>query len=136
MSLSLHDVSLLTSLDDLSSLGEKKVVVTCLNAHSYNVAQHDEKYAEILKKSDALLPDGIAIVWGCKFLKAKSRPRKRIVGWDLFVYEMERLNERGGRCMFLGSSEKTVLRIMVLSTWLHCGRYPTSPSARHWTSMS
>lgn len=111
MSLSLHDVSLLTSLDDLSSLGEKKVVVTCLNAHSYNVAQHDEKYAEILKKSDALLPDGIAIVWGCKFLKAKSRPRKRIVGWDLFVYEMSRLNERGGRCMFLGSSEKTLALI-------------------------
>ena len=105
MLFSLRNRSLLSSPEELSQIPSGKVLVACLNAHSYNVAQRDERFAEILRKSNALLPDSVAIVWACKFLKAKSQPPKRIVGWDLFVFEMQQLNVRGGKCMFLGSSE-------------------------------
>ena len=41
----------------------------------------------------------------------QSQPRERIAGWDLFVFEMNRLNEKGGRCMFMGSSENVLALI-------------------------
>ncbi len=47
----------------------------------------------------------------CGWVKAKSRPTERIAGWDLFVFEMEQWNERGGRVMFMGSSEKVLALI-------------------------
>ena len=33
---------------------------------------------------------------------------ERIAGWDLFTMEMERLNQKGGTCFFMGSSEKVL----------------------------
>ena len=65
-------------------------------------------FEEALTKGDVLIPDGISIVRVCKFLNGKSRPKERIAGWDLFVHEMQRLNEKGGKVMFLGSSEKVL----------------------------
>ena len=44
----------------------------------------------------------------CRKLKAKSQPTERIAGWDLFTMEMERLNQKGGTCFFMGSSEKVL----------------------------
>lgn len=57
---------------------------------------------------DALIPDGASIVMACRKLKAKSQPVERIAGWDLFTMEMERLNRKGGKCFFMGSSEKVL----------------------------
>ena len=62
-------------------------------------------FSEALQKGDVLIPDGISIVKACRFLNAKSQPKERIAGWDLFVYEMEKLNRVGGKVMFLGSSD-------------------------------
>ena len=62
-------------------------------------------------KGDYLIPDGASIVKACRWLKAKSQPKERIAGWDLFTFEMQRLNERGKmddvryKVMFVGSSE-------------------------------
>ena len=61
-----------------------------------------------------LIPDGVAIVKACKWLNAKSQPKERIAGWDLFAFEMQRQNEKGEmrnekcRVMFMGSSEKVL----------------------------
>ena len=61
-----------------------------------------------------LIPDGVAIVKACKWLKAKSQPKERIAGWDLFAFEMQRQNEKGEmrnekcRVMFMGSSERVL----------------------------
>lgn len=38
--------------------------------------------------------------------------KERVAGWDLFEFEMARLNEKGGRCMFMGSSEKVLALIV------------------------
>lgn len=59
-------------------------------------------------KGDALIPDGASIVMACRKLKAKSQPKERIAGWNLFTMEMERLNRKGGTCFFMGSSEKVL----------------------------
>lgn len=89
-------------------LPEGKVLINTINAHSYNTAQKDPLFAEALQKGDALVPDGASIVMACRWLKAKSQPKERIAGWDLFEQEMEQLNRRGGKCFFMGSSERVL----------------------------
>lgn len=106
--LQLKSLSLLESRDDLLSLPDGKLLINTINAHSYNTAQKDALFAEALACGDVLIPDGASIVKACRWLKAKSQPRERIAGWDLFMTEMERLNAKGGRCMFMGSSEKVL----------------------------
>jgi exopolysaccharide biosynthesis WecB/TagA/CpsF family protein len=82
----------LESRDALGALPKGKLLINTINAHSYNTALKDEAFAEALTKGDVLIPDGASIVMACKFLKAKSRPKERIAGWDLFVHEMGKLN--------------------------------------------
>ena len=55
-----------------------------------------------------LIPDGVSIVKACKWIKAKSLPKERIAGWDLFSFEMEKLERVGGTVMFMGSSQKVL----------------------------
>ena len=107
----LKDLNILGSKVELASLPEGKLLINTINAHSYNTALKDSLFAEALVNGDALIPDGISVVKACRWLKAKSQPTERIAGWDLFVFEMERLNKRGGRCMFMGSSENVLTRI-------------------------
>lgn len=90
------------------ALPQRKLLINTINAHSYNVAQTDELFAAALKGGDALIPDGASIVKACRWIGAASQPAERIAGWDLFVMEMQRLNDRGGKCLFVGSSEKVL----------------------------
>lgn len=113
--LKLSKLNIVESRDELSSIHDGKVLINTINAHSFNVAQKDELFAEALAKGDYLIPDGASILKACKMLKAKSQPKERIAGWDLFAFEMERLEGRSknvdGKCMkvmFMGSSEKVL----------------------------
>ena len=106
--LKLKELSLLTSRRELSSLPDGKLLINTINAHSYNTALKDSLFAEALTKGDVLIPDGASVVMACRWLKAKSQPVERIAGWDLFVHEMDRLNQKGGTCFFMGSSEKVL----------------------------
>ena len=92
----------------MGALPAGKLLINTINAHSYNTALKDKIFAEALIKGNALIPDGISIVKACKWLKAKSQPQERIAGWDLFEFEMNRLNQKGGKCFFMGSSEKVL----------------------------
>ena len=109
--LRLKTIQLITSRKELEHLPEGKLLINTINAHSYNTALKDPLFAEALMKGDALIPDGASIVMACRWLKAKCQPTERIAGWDLFSYEMERLNRRGGTCFFMGSSEKVLALI-------------------------
>ncbi len=101
----LKDLDILTSRAELAKLPEGKLLINTINAFSYDNARKDVLFSEALQKGDVLIPDGISIVRACRFLNAKSQPKERIAGWDLFVYEMEKLNRVGGKVMFLGSSD-------------------------------
>jgi len=96
------------------------VLINTINAHSFNIAQKDELFTEALTNGDYLIPDGASIVKACRWLKAKSQPKERIAGWDLFAFEMQRLeNESADRkddsrklkVMFVGSSESVLKKI-------------------------
>ncbi len=106
--LQLKNLSILKSRQELEALPAGKLLINTINAHSYNTALKDKIFAEALIKGNALIPDGISIVKACKWLKAKSQPQERIAGWDLFEFEMDRLNQKGGKCFFMGSSEKVL----------------------------
>lgn len=95
------------SLQELSV--HRKLLITTINAHSYNMTKTDLLYNDSLLNSDVLIPDGISVVWALKWLKGESL--KKIAGDDLFFYEMERLNQTGGKCFFFGSSEETLSKI-------------------------
>jgi N-acetylglucosaminyldiphosphoundecaprenol N-acetyl-beta-D-mannosaminyltransferase len=104
----LKTLAILGSKNNLASLPEGKLLINTINAHSYNMARKDKQFAEALSKGDVLIPDGASIVKACEWIGAKSQPKERIAGWDLFAYEMDRLNCKGGKCMFMGSSEKVL----------------------------
>lgn len=102
---------------NISDYPQGKVLFNTINAWSYVVAQGDDVFAAALQAGDALIPDGKSIVWACRFLKMDPRPKERIAGWDLFRFEMERVNREaqesgeGKRVMFLGSSEEVLALI-------------------------
>ena len=104
----LKELKIVESKAALSAIPQGKVLINTINAHSFNVAQKDALFAEALSKGDYLIPDGASIVKACRWLNAKSQPKERIAGWDLFQIEMEKLNHRGGKCFFMGSSEKVL----------------------------
>ncbi len=108
----LKNLNILGSKAALAALPEGKLLINTINAHSYNTARRDPLFAEALTQGDVIIPDGVSIVKACRWIGAKSRPEERIAGWDLFEYEMQRLERKGGTVMFMGSSER-VLRLIV-----------------------
>ena len=108
----LGKLDILESKDELEVIPQGKVLINTINAHSFNTAQKDDLFAEALKNGDYLMPDGAGIVKACRWLRCKSQPRERVAGWDLFEFEMGRLDARGGRCMFMGSSPKVLALIV------------------------
>lgn len=125
----LKNLNILGSKAELASLPEGKLLINTINAHSYNTARKDRLFAEALTNGDVLIPDGVSIVKACQWIKAKSQPKERIAGWDLFEFEMNKLEECGmlnvecgvsgeecGRTlrsqqltvMFMGSSQKVL----------------------------
>lgn len=125
----LKDLNILGSKAELAALPEGKLLINTINAHSYNTARKDGLFAEALTNGDVLIPDGVSIVKACRWIKAKSQPKERIAGWDLFEFEMNKLEEcgmlnvecgvSGEKCgrtlrsqqltvMFMGSSQKVL----------------------------
>ena len=91
----LKDLNILGGKAELAALPEGKLLINTINAHSYNTARKDELFAEALTNGDVLIPDGVSIVKACRWIKAKSLPKERIAGWDLFEFEMNKLEECG-----------------------------------------
>ena len=89
--------------DSLDALPDKQLLITTLNAHSYNVAIKDAAFTEALQGSDVLLADGISVVWAARLLRRVNSQQstvnsqelrktlKKIAGEDLFYWEMNRL---------------------------------------------
>lgn len=112
----LKNLKILGSRADLASLPEGKLLINTINAHSYNTARKDPLFADALTNGDVLIPDGVSIVKACRWINAKSQPKERIAGWDLFEFEMLKLEQVGVRSepqkqltvMFMGSSQRVL----------------------------
>lgn len=113
----LSDLRLISSLEDLAALPSGKLRINTMYAYSFSVLQKDDVFSEAISTGDALTPDGQSIVWAAKFLKMHDAPKRRIAGWDLFIYEMSRVEaeaEKAGvrkKVMFMGSSDKVLALI-------------------------
>ena len=107
----IKELTLVRSHAEMDGWPEGKFLIDTINAHSFVVARKDTAFADALLSADALLPDGISIVKACRFLRTQNAPDEKIAGADLFAYEMERLNGKGGSCLFLGSSPATLALI-------------------------
>lgn len=113
-------MNILGSKSELASLKEGKLLINTINAHSYNTARKDALFAEALSCGDVLIPDGVSVVKACKWIHAKSQPKERIAGWDLFTFEMNKLEKESAKdmeqdngagkktVMFMGSSQKVL----------------------------
>lgn len=95
-------------IDQLSN--HLNILINTINAHCYNMTQTDSFYQEALLNSDVLIPDGISVVWAVRWLTGQKI--KKIAGADLFFFEMNRLQQSGGKCFFLGSSDATLNKIV------------------------
>lgn len=98
--------------DSLSKLtSSSKFLINTINQYSFCVAHEDPDFKKVLAHSDVLLPDGVAITLSAKFLTGRSV--KKIAGADLHHFLLKYLNEKGGRCFYLGSSEATLEKIQL-----------------------
>lgn len=103
----LKNLNILGSKAELAALPEGKLLINTINAHSYNTARKDELFAEALTNGDVLIPDGVSIVKACRWIKAKSLPKERIAGWDLFEFEMNKLEECGMKNVECGANNSS-----------------------------
>jgi len=94
------------SIDFPNLLPQQKTVINTINPHSYCEAKKDEVFAQALRASDILLPDGIGIVWAAKFLKKQII--HKIAGADVHQYLLEQANLKGKKVFYLGASEDTL----------------------------
>ena len=95
------------SLNDIDFKSAR--IINTINPHSFCVAKYDMNFKNSLVNSDILLPDGIGIVLAERFLNGVRI--KKIAGFDLFIFMMNKLNISGGSVFFLGSSNTTLEKI-------------------------
>jgi N-acetylglucosaminyldiphosphoundecaprenol N-acetyl-beta-D-mannosaminyltransferase len=84
-------------------------ILNCINPHSFVMAQKDTNFAQALKCSSWLIPDGIGVVLASRFFT--KRLQKRVTGPDIFHEIMVRLDSIGGSVIFFGSSESNLKAI-------------------------
>jgi len=104
----LNDLEKLIVSNATLDLPNTKLLISTVNAHSYNVAKTDKSFLTALKGSDILLADGIGVVLAYRLL---GKSVQKMAGSDLFKYEMERLQQMNGTCFFLGSTQETLEKI-------------------------
>ena len=109
--MTIRELRLVPDKKALEKIPEGKVLINTINAWSFVVAQKDDTSADALRSADYLIPDGISIVKACRWLHHPKAPAERIAGADLFEFEMAKLNERGGKCFFMGSSDLVLEKI-------------------------
>lgn len=114
----LRELNLVSRRSDLREIPAGKILINTINAYSYVCAQKDEEFAEALMGGDYLVPDGVSIVMATCFVGNPNPPQQRVPGWDVFMYEMEKLHssakENEGKrktVMFMGSSEHVLSAI-------------------------
>ncbi|MCB2066072.1 MAG: WecB/TagA/CpsF family glycosyltransferase [Erythrobacter sp.] len=91
--------------------------LACANPHSIEVARHDPRFKAALLAADLLVPDGVGVVFASKFNGGTIR--ERVTGFDLFQLACQAVNARGGRMMFLGSSDDVlaIIRDKMAQDW-------------------
>lgn len=88
----------------------RKVLVACLNPHSYVVARGRRRFQDALRAAGVLLPDGVGILAASRILRGSVR--ERVTGHELFVGLNGGLDQNGGGSTFLLGATSEVLQRM------------------------
>lgn len=80
--------------------------LACLNVHSFAVARGDQTFTAALKDATWLVPDGIGVVVASRWCGGVLR--NRVTGSDVFLELSRRLDVKGAKVFFLGSTEHTL----------------------------
>lgn len=84
-------------------------VINTISPNSYGISTKDEVFGNALKKTDYLVLDGVYFAVSSLLLQGKNIKRNQ--GPDVFYHFINRLNEKGGKAFFLGSTENTLQKI-------------------------
>lgn len=95
------------ALQELNS--SEKLLIDTINQYSYCIAENDPAFKQALLDAEILLPDGVAITASAHFLTGK-RIRK-IAGADVHQHLLTYLNQKAGKCFYLGSSVDILQKI-------------------------
>ncbi|MGV3706113.1 MAG: WecB/TagA/CpsF family glycosyltransferase [Arcticibacter sp.] len=87
---------------------KNKTVINTINQYSYVMTTKDPAFKEALM-SHVLLPDGVGMTVASKFLNGIKV--NKVAGAELHHYLLEKLQQEGGSCFYLGSSESTLEKI-------------------------
>lgn len=95
---------------NLNQIGfAQKTLINTINQYSFCIAEEDIAFRKSLQYSDILLPDGMAIVAAVRLFTGQKI--KKIAGADIHLHLLQELQQKGGSCFYLGSSENTLLKI-------------------------
>ena len=84
---------------------EGKRLICVLDADALARTRRDVAFSSALSEADILVPGDCFTVLAIKAMHAKAAPREPVTGTDLFRFEMDRLEQRGGGlCFFLGGT--------------------------------
>ena len=90
---------------------QKMKILSCMNPHSYYMADFDRDYRNSLLNSDWLIPDGTGVVLAARLLR--SPLCSKISGYDIFEKMSEEINNlKNIRVFFLGSTNTTLAKII------------------------
>ncbi len=90
----------------------------CLsNAYTLAISQYDSEFKTTLNRADLVLPDGMSIVWGSRWIGV--RLPQRIAGPDLTTALCERAAQKGYSIFLMGSSAENLdqLKKVLLKRW-------------------
>jgi N-acetylglucosaminyldiphosphoundecaprenol N-acetyl-beta-D-mannosaminyltransferase len=108
--ISLYEVEEIVEL----GLDSDNLSINCFNAHSYAVQKRDLRFADALKRTDVLLPDGSGVELFSKTIT--NHTIKKISGADLFLETFAKLDIVCGSVFLLGSSSLVLERMVERAT--------------------
>ncbi|MEN3185970.1 MAG: WecB/TagA/CpsF family glycosyltransferase [Atribacterota bacterium] len=104
-------------LSEAVQKGRKMHLVT-LNPEMLACQSRNHRFREVLKRAELLIPDGMGIIWGARFLG--QTPIRRLPGIELAEALLERGRDEGWRVYLLGGKEGVAEK----AAEVLCRRYP------------
>lgn len=90
--------------------GYSGYLINTISPNSYGISTKDPLFHESLLNSDYLVLDGVYFALASIFLSGRNIKKNQ--GFDVFYHFMNRINMCSGKVFFLGSSVKTLEKIL------------------------
>lgn len=137
-----HRVDVPTTLDQIARWIASPTT-TCRQICTVNPefiidAHRDARFAEVLRRADLRVPDGVGVLWAARLLGAPLR--QRVTGSDGVYYISERAAREGWRVYFLGAAPGVAERAAQILSARYAGlqvagAFAGSPAETDWPEI-